>query len=108
MVPESGIFVALKEGLWRFTFVAGDVIVSNSGDFGNAVLQVDGIEVARSQTQNRWNVETELYPTRFTMTMNSIQSLTVGQTVTVYWEGDAYPNEFPDTRFTHFTGLFLG
>ena len=70
--------------------------------------QVDGIEAARSQTQNRWNVETELYPTRFTMTMNTIQSLTVGQTVTVYWEGDAYPNEFPDTRFTHFTGLFLG
>ena len=53
MVPETGIFVALKEGLWRFTFVAGDVIVQNSGDFGNLYLQVDGTTVASSSTQNR-------------------------------------------------------
>ena len=40
MVPETGIFVALKEGLWRLTFVAGDVLLFDSGDFGNAILQV--------------------------------------------------------------------
>ena len=39
MVPETGIFVALKEGLWRFTFVAGDALVSNSGDYGTLIMQ---------------------------------------------------------------------
>ena len=44
------------------------------------------------------------------MSLNSIQSLNIGQTVTVTWEGykGAYIYDSPGSHYTHWTVEYLG
>ena len=99
MVPDAG--------LWRFTFTAGCVYFPSNpkNDSGRVYLKVDGLSAASNY----------VYPKSdrlesFVMTMNTVQNLEVGQSVSIEWENagsDAHIND-DSLKHTHWTGTYLG
>ena len=90
--------------MWRFTFFAGSVFVP-SYDYLLVYLKVDGSTVATSLT----NPPNDGSESTFTMTINSLQSVAVGQTVTIEVElyGGAYIID-NSRKYTHWTGIYMG
>merc|ERR1712010_54836 len=80
--PWKGSFSIPTAGLWRFSFNAGDVYFPPSG-FGIIYLKVDGTTVARLQTNP---TDDGSDTSEFTMSLNTVQNLQVGQTVTIEWD----------------------
>ena len=101
--PESGSFSVPKEGLWRFTMMAGDVDIPYGGS-GYLNLKVDGTTVAISHTYTQAPAHIAC-----AMSLNSIQPLSVGQIVTIEWAGGngAYIDD-TSSHYTHWTAQYLG
>ena len=106
--PWTGRFVIPIDGVWRFTFFAGNVHFPNDGDNLVVYLKVDGSTVASSYTSPHNDGSGS--GSYLTMTINSLQSVTVGQTVTieVALDGGAYIYGSSDRKYTHWTGVFMG
>ena len=94
------------DGVWRFTFIAGYAVFPNDGDNLNVFLKVDGSIVA-SSFHNAPNDGATSYST---MTINSLQRVTVGQTVTIEFfnGGDVYLQDSSGRKSTHWTGVYMG
>merc|ERR1712117_200044 len=80
--PWKGSFSIPTDGLWRFAFNAGWVIFP-SNSYIYIDLKVDGTRVATSYTYSN-NDGSASY---FTMSLNTVQDLQVGHTVTIEWDG---------------------
>ena len=91
MAPESG--------WWRFTFTA-QVFDDELGPVGGN-LNIDG-EIVASLFNDP---EAEI---TFDMTMNTIQHVTAGQSITLEWYGDGKPFGSTQNKYSHFTGEYLG
>jgi len=105
--PWKGSFTIPTEGLWHFSFNAGYVYFPSADDpYGYIYLKVDGTIVANSFT----NPTDDGTASWFTMSLNTVQDLQVGQTVTIEWVGGngASIVDDPPTHRTHWTGEYLG
>ena len=102
--PWTGSFAIPTDGLWRFTFNAGRASFPD-GAFGGIYLKVDGNTVAKSYTD-----PTSGGVSLFTMSLNTVQEVRVGQTVTIEWSGrnGAYIVDDSNYHHTHWTGEYLG
>ena len=87
---------------------AGNVDIPIGGS-GYLNLKVDGTTVAISQTYSPESPVPAPESNAFTMSLNSVQPLSVGQIVTIEWAGGngAYIDD-TSSHYTHWTAQYLG
>ena len=103
MNPWTGIFVVPKSGLWRLTFNA--VANLKSGGSAWVELKTNGDIVARTYL-NPQSVNDDTY---HPLSINTIQKLEVGHTVTVeYGSTNSYGLGYGGHTTTAWTGMYLG
>ena len=93
MAPESG--------WWRFTFTAQVVLYNGYLGPVGGNLNIDG-EIVASLFNDP---EAEI---TFDMTMNTIQHVTAGRSITLEWYGDGKLFGSTQNKYSHFTGEYLG
>lgn len=107
LAPWTGDLTVTEPGLWRFTFTA--LVTTPPGGYGYVDLKVDGQTVSRAYVDPGLEATEETsgwYP----MSLNTLQQLEAGQSVTIEWTGrDSSTYIFEDeARYTHFTGAYMG
>ena len=119
--PWTGSFTIVEPGLYRFTFTGRGVHPFSTdllATYGYVYIKVDGEVVATATAENyySWPLP-DRFNSVFTLSLNTIQELGVGQLLTVEWEGanGAYLSEGSKLystnrakKYTHFTGQLLG
>ena len=93
MAPESG--------WWRFTFTAQVVLYNGYLGPVGGNLNIDG-EIVASLFNDP---EVEI---TFVMTLNTIQHVTAGQSITLEWYGEGTITGGSQGQDSHFTGEYLG
>jgi len=99
--PWTGSFMVPETGLWRFTFMAAGYAYDASGGYGNVYLKVDGSTAAATY----FRVE---QPDWYPMSINTLQQLEAGQSVTIEWKGgDSALLHSDSDKYIHWTGTYM-